>query len=508
MSTEFKYTEEVTGEIVQIPIGLLHHHHDNPRKDLGDLTELTDSIKAKGVLQNLTVVPYWFKITGKGCDDPKQQAEMGYLVVIGNRRLEAAKRAGLETLPCIIAKMTPSEQVQTMLLENMQRNDLTLYEQAQGFQMMLDFGDSIETVAEKTGFSQTTIRRRLKMAELDGNTFKSVATRQFSFDDMDKLGKIEDIETRNKVLCEIGTSNFNREFQKAMDAQTDKKRAEGWKEIFDRHGLIEIEEKECWSGKYANLGYVQGDPDESKITELLGDHERLYYAWGYRSTAYIRADKAETAEEQEAQREEDKKREAERQRRDQLDKLEESAFRLRFDFIKNYTYRDSKKNIDKIADWMILREIVSMMSRGMFSGYATVNASGQRFGELFDVKGGDDWEKVAEFIDKHPEKALLMNVYAQWCDNEQAGCTDWSGCFRDNPRLRNLYHGLCLLGYDMSDDEKQLIDGTHPLYKKADEDEAIDTEDDQVEEYYEDTDDDFDAEIKKRLEDLLENIEG
>ena len=90
MSTEFKYTEEVTGEIVQIPVGLLHHHHDNPRKDLGDLTELTDSIKAKGVLQNLTVVPYWFKITGKGCDDPKEQAEMGYLVVIGNRRLEAA----------------------------------------------------------------------------------------------------------------------------------------------------------------------------------------------------------------------------------------------------------------------------------------------------------------------------------------------------------------------------------------------------------------------------------
>lgn len=57
MSKKFIYTEKVTGEIVQIPVELLHHHHDNPRKDLGDLTELTDSIKAKGVLQNLTVVP-------------------------------------------------------------------------------------------------------------------------------------------------------------------------------------------------------------------------------------------------------------------------------------------------------------------------------------------------------------------------------------------------------------------------------------------------------------------
>ena len=53
---EFIYTEEVTGEIVNIPVGLLHHHPDNPRKDLGDLAELTASIKAKGVMQNLTVV--------------------------------------------------------------------------------------------------------------------------------------------------------------------------------------------------------------------------------------------------------------------------------------------------------------------------------------------------------------------------------------------------------------------------------------------------------------------
>lgn len=49
MTNNFVYTEEVTGEIVNIPIGLLHHHPDNPRKDLGDLAELTASIKAKGV---------------------------------------------------------------------------------------------------------------------------------------------------------------------------------------------------------------------------------------------------------------------------------------------------------------------------------------------------------------------------------------------------------------------------------------------------------------------------
>ena len=87
MSTEkFVYTEEVTGEIVNIPVKLLHHHHANPRgQNYGDLSELTASIKANGILQNLTVVPFWFDTTGVGCDDPKQQTDMGYLVVIGNR---------------------------------------------------------------------------------------------------------------------------------------------------------------------------------------------------------------------------------------------------------------------------------------------------------------------------------------------------------------------------------------------------------------------------------------
>ena len=68
-------------EIKMIPIGDLMHHPENPRKDLGDLEELTASIKANGVLQNLTVVADLEKCK--------------YLVVIGNRRFEAAKAAGL-----------------------------------------------------------------------------------------------------------------------------------------------------------------------------------------------------------------------------------------------------------------------------------------------------------------------------------------------------------------------------------------------------------------------------
>ena len=107
-------------EIKYIPVSKLWRHPDNPRKDLGDVTELAESIKVNGVLQNLTVVPLIGEITKKWDGE-------SYRVIIGHRRLAAAKIAGLTELPCIVAEMTEKEQLSTMLVENMQRSDLTFY---------------------------------------------------------------------------------------------------------------------------------------------------------------------------------------------------------------------------------------------------------------------------------------------------------------------------------------------------------------------------------------------
>lgn len=114
---------EVKG-IVTIGLEHIHPHPDNPRKDLGDLTELAESIKKNGIMQNLTVIP--------------KEGEPGeYITIIGHRRSAAAKLAGVTEAPCrVVEGMTDKEQMSTMLEENMQRNDLTIWEQAQGFQMM------------------------------------------------------------------------------------------------------------------------------------------------------------------------------------------------------------------------------------------------------------------------------------------------------------------------------------------------------------------------------------
>ena len=160
--------------IVMINMLNLTHHPENPRKNIGDITELTESIKKNGIMQNLTVIPATPKAKDYYCDDEVADYEKDpnkhmYRVIIGNRRMEAAKAAGVKELPCrIVTRITFKTQLGIMLEENMQRTDLTIREQAEGFQLMLDLGETIETIEKKTGFKETTIRHRLNIAKLNG----------------------------------------------------------------------------------------------------------------------------------------------------------------------------------------------------------------------------------------------------------------------------------------------------------------------------------------------------
>ena len=172
-----------------IPIGKLYPHPDNPRKNLGDLSELTELIRKQGVMQNLTVVPghylsdeEWRELAKKYQEWPDEEtrelmngkwSDEGYTVIIGHRRMAAAQAAGLKELPCIIRDLDKKKQFEIMMEENMQRQDLTIPEQAYGFQLMFDWGYSVKDIAEKTEFSETTVNHRLQIAKLDKKTLQS-----------------------------------------------------------------------------------------------------------------------------------------------------------------------------------------------------------------------------------------------------------------------------------------------------------------------------------------------
>ena len=435
------------GRLVMLPVNKLHPHPDNPRKKLGDLDELADSIKAKGIMQNLTVVP-------------KKGVHGEYTIVIGHRRHAAAKKARLYEVPCVVVDMSEQEQIATMLLENIQRTDLTAYEQAKGFQMMMDFGDSVSQIVEKTGFSESTVRRRLKMAELDSETLEKVSARQLSLGDFDKLSEIEDIETRNKVLADIGTANFNNSLKTAIDKQKLAATLNEMREAFNAAGLYEISGADCLKHSYQYC--ITGTKNIAAEIERATSRGAVGYYYSYRETFYMMSKKGETPkkEKSEAQLELERKN---RERSERCSKLAEAfqrAYALRREFIDEYSKNMALKNLTKIAAFLASMgwndEVDYTLPKEEFENLV--------FGRACEVSS---FEEMDDMLDTQQDgaKALLVAVWLL-TDNDGLDCNDWKGVYEENDVLNMIYEFFESLGYLISDEERELIDGSSELYKK------------------------------------------
>lgn len=228
-------------QLVMIPIDMIHPHPDNPRKDLGDLNDLSASIKESGLLQNLTVIEGSYQseeeFNAEWRDeldmfieqdpdiefsppqyDPHKAPGAGFTVIIGHRRLAAARLAGLTEVPSVISDMDYKTQLATMMAENVQRSDLTPLEQANGFQLMMDLGMSVAEVADKTGFTTSLVRRRLKIARLDISIIRADPA-AISMKDLERVSQIKDKYARDSLMRELGTKYFDDHIDRAESAQ-------------------------------------------------------------------------------------------------------------------------------------------------------------------------------------------------------------------------------------------------------------------------------------------------
>jgi ParB family transcriptional regulator, chromosome partitioning protein len=126
---------------------------EQPRSEFGDLTELTASIAEKGVLEPLLVKPN--RMTGR------------WMIIAGERRWRAAQKAGLREVPCIEMEVDEGTIAEIALIENMQRKDLTVWEEADGLLSLCDrFGYTHEEVARKVGKSRSTVTEALSIATI------------------------------------------------------------------------------------------------------------------------------------------------------------------------------------------------------------------------------------------------------------------------------------------------------------------------------------------------------
>lgn len=453
-------------QIIMIPLDLLEPHPDNPRKDVGDVSELAESVKAHGILQNLTVV---------GSPDDKDK----FRVIIGHRRLAAAKLAGLTQVPCVISDMDYAQQIRTMLTENMQRSDLTYYEQAQGFQMMLDLGDSVEQIAERAGFSTSTVRRRLKMAELDSKVLKKVSSdgRQLSLMDFDKLAEIEDINERNKVLEKIGTTDFNQELEKARVNQKVNANLPKVKAWLKKHGAKKISRQESWSNRFERFmtkdRVMRGDIWIDKFGEPgnifppdkdIEEGKELFYVLEGRYVG-LHQKRANATREKKSEEQKNKER-AQRENKKQARELAEMCFNLRKQFVEGLSL--TKQNTDAVL----------MGATKLISYYCQSHSQWHSDGvsELLGLEKFEYGKKVREAVQKIEKGDSVKLLYACYDDGPQSfpGSIDVAGDFvrydaSFNTPLWLLYDWLVSMGYEKSTDEQAMMDGTHKIYHaKAD----------------------------------------
>jgi len=150
-------------EVIDVALTELRSHPGNVRErfDGNDMKQLAASVKEHGVLHPLLARPIWQQTIG---DDGAESWELDhYQVIAGHRRLRAAETAGLERLPIVVREMDDVQALQAMLVENLQRADLTVVEEARGYLRLTETGMTVKDLAGKVGRSQKHVSGRLKL---------------------------------------------------------------------------------------------------------------------------------------------------------------------------------------------------------------------------------------------------------------------------------------------------------------------------------------------------------
>jgi ParB family chromosome partitioning protein len=434
----------ITKRNIMVPVDQIEPHPDNPRKDVGDVTELAESIKKNGIFQNLTILR-----------TPNENGKS--TVIIGHRRLAAAKLAGLKEVPCMVVEMDKKEQIATMLLENMQRSDLTIYEQAQGFQMMLDLGETKSEIAEKTGFSETTVRHRLKLLELDPEEFRKAEERQPKLTDYIELEKITDPELKSKALKAIGTSNFQWTMESCKRQQRENEIKREWLEYIDK-----LMPKVEWDAnrevvKTIMMTHRLTDEDKAMLDKLVDDDaENVLDYWHKEGNTYCYILGKKRDKPLPKYEDENRKRLEQVQR---VKEVEEQAGRLREAFVKAYT---SKRRNYTYALRMMLDMDLEL-----------VDTNWGRVSELLDIDVPDDEDDTiqesGDFISlcvTDPDKVMLAVTASLAETGFYTSVHTWDGSYQRNEFLVKWYKWLRLMGYNISSAEEAMLGGTHECFKK------------------------------------------
>lgn len=451
--------------IVYLNRSQLEPHPDNPRKDLGDLEELRESIREHGVMQNLTVIP---------TDDSLDY----FRILIGHRRY-AASEGILTELPCVIVEdLSDREQIGIMLCENLQRNDLTFIEQAHGFQMMMDLGDTIESISEKTGFSERTVKHRLEIAKLSKEVINKVESEnswQISIADYIALEKIEDIKDREEILEE---SEYSADLECNINRYLRDKKFENNKamltQLLDSLGLKEVKTSISYSDKFKIIRFHNHDwislDDDIDVDELKGVIEKkrgkkeVVYQISY-SVVYVATVEPKPKE---------KKKTAQELERDRLTENEKKLTEARKQICSEFANSildidpDRFRKLEKEQALVpMITNLFLLMERAEITFYSYSMKLEQSLckSELKPL--------VEKYEDLHIVQKMMTRIVIALSDRHGRDFCDW----QNKPERNHLkifddfYDILYSFGTRLSNEFEMIIEGNSDLYESDDDEE-------------------------------------
>ena len=199
----------------------------NPRKtfNAAKLAELAESIKASGVHQPILVRTLPGSRVEETSWEPRslhrREVRPTHEIIAGERRYRAALLAGLSTIPAMIRDMTDEQVMEAQLVENLQRDDLTSLEEAEGYEHLCSAtGIRKEDIGAKIGRSRTYVYGRLKLLDLSQECKQALRDGLIDLSRAEKIARIPDTALQQKALTEATRKGYNGDVPSVRDFQT------------------------------------------------------------------------------------------------------------------------------------------------------------------------------------------------------------------------------------------------------------------------------------------------
>lgn len=437
-----------SNEIKLINTSLIDPHPDNPRKNIGDVTDLAASIKTNGLLTPLSVVPNGER----------------YRVIAGHRRLAACKQAGIGVAPCFVLHLNPLQQLEAMVTENCQREQLTVLEEADAIQGMLALGATTANVAHRLGRSADYVRDRAKVASIKTEVRASRDDfGQISIGQLVAIARYDGQPDRQKELAQAaGTSNFDYTLRRIERDENDRQWIESVAALLVESdsgiSLIPDPEKPYSDPEWRYLGCMfpsTGTPEET-IEKIREQNPAAVSIHTVSQQVYLWTRRDKTAD-------------AEKEARRAAEQAERDARRHA---LEEYAAASADKLVETTARLGLL-QIIDPDPQGYTQALSTWNdaaCGGEQFATISGIEPERALAELRYHLDEPDWAVWAVQILAariEWFIDP----TDWTTVNDTSRRIPGYYQILQDLGYTPADDETSHLDQLIAAISEADSDE-------------------------------------